>query len=152
MTYAEQIVDLLLAESTLVTLLTGGIYIFEDSGRKGINRTQLKEAFSSVTGLAKPMSVVYEMQETPTGEAIDAPSGFMSTVTPVAIWIYDDGDAGYGTIDAAYNIMYSTLNFARLTGAFQILWGSTPKNRRESLLSNACYYDFNIRVHGYRTS
>lgn len=150
-TYAQAIVDKLTADATLMALLTGKVWNYPISGRKGMNRTQMPDAFDSVTGLIKPCCVVLELNESPTGEAIDATSGYMSTIVPIWTWIYDDGDHGYATIDAAYNRIYSLLNMQPLAGAFQVLWKGAIKDKREPDLSDASYYRADWRVHGFRT-
>lgn len=152
MSYSASIVALLNADATLVALLTGGIYGFEYAGRKGLNRIEVVQAYIKKTGLLKPLCIIYESAAIPTGEAINPATGYMSTVTPIRGWVYDDGDAGYGTVATAEARMYRDLNFCRLSGAFQILWGTTLKDRREPLLDDACYYEFDAKVHGWRTN
>ena len=92
------------------------------------------------------------MQATPTHEAVDPESGYMSTVTPIMGWLYDEGDEGYTNINAAENRIYQLLAFKQIAGAFQMLWGNTLWNKRESLLNDAAYNQFNLKVYAYRTS
>lgn len=150
MTYADQIIDALLADDDLTDVLTGGIYLFEDPGPKGINRIQISNAFSKQTGLIKPMAILSDVQESPTGEALDAPTNFSSTETPVYIWVYDAGQRGYNTIAAACDLIYGILNNMRLTDGFQVLWKTTLKNRQEPLLNDARYYALHYVAYGFK--
>lgn len=152
MTYASAIVTRLNADATLMSYLTGGVHDFSDVGRKGINRLQVPGAYSETSGLLKPVAVVIEADETPDGQAVNASDGFMSTVTPIYIFIYDSGDAGYATIKTVYDRIYSLLHTKQLPGAFQILWTGTQRDKREPLLKDAGFYRADFRVHGYRSA
>jgi hypothetical protein len=152
MSYGAAIVTLLNADSTLTALLTGGIYEFEYSGRKGLNRIEVVQAYVQKTGLLKPLCIIYEAAAIDTGEVHSPSTGRVSTITPITGWIYDQGDSGYGTIASAEQRIYHDLAFTRLTGALQILWGQTIKDKREPLLEDAGYFQFECRVHGWRTS
>lgn len=151
MTYIEQILDTLRADTTLMAILTGGAHLFEDPGPKGINRVQIKAAFNQQTGLIKPIAIISGIQESPTGEAIDATTNFMSTETPVYIWVYDAGQRGYEDIASACDRIYTLLNNMRLTGGFQVLWKTTLKNRQEPLLNDARYYAIQYNAYGFKT-
>jgi len=148
-TYIEQAQAALLANPQLVALLTGGIHLFPDSGRKGLTRLQLVQAFSTTTGLIQPVCIMYQTKTSFTGEAVSMERKFQSTKTPISMWIYDDGDAGYDAIDAANDLIYSTLYGFRLTNGYQILWGDTIKYKREPLLEDACYYQFVCYAYGH---
>lgn len=157
MTYGQTLVDMLkgsteLPETSaeLLNILTGGIYVFQDSGRKGMNRIQTMEAYIKETGILKPTCVIYEAEARFDGVAADAATGFRTTTTPILGWIYDDGDAGYDTIAAAEALMYLLLNGKSIQDGFQFLWGHTLQNKREPYLEDACYFQFDGTVYGYR--
>ena len=151
MDYTQAIVDILTANAPLMALLTGGVYVYNVVGRKGINPDSLPKAYDqSVQGQSqlKPMCIVWAAEEAMDGQAV----GFVrSTVTPIYGRLYDNGNAGYATIAAAEAIMYSLLNQTRITGALQFLWGKTTKNLRDKLLSDACLYSFNGKVYAIRS-
>lgn len=152
MTYASAIVTKLTADTALMAMLTGGVHDFSDVGRKGLNRLQVPGAYNEQTGLLKAVAVVIESDETPTYEAVNAADGYMSTVTPIFIFIYDHGDNGYGTVKAAYDRIYTLLHARQITGAFQVLWVGAQRDKREPLLKDACFYRADYRVHGYRSA
>lgn len=152
MGYGQAIVDILTADADLLNILTGGIYVFQDSGRKGMNRIQLMEAYIKENGLLKPTCIIYEVEDRFDGQAADANTGFRSTQTPILGWVYDDGDAGYDVIESAELIMYRLLQGTSIPDGFQFLWGHTLRNKREQLLEDACYFQFDGTVYGYRTS
>lgn len=150
-TYGEEIVTLLSADATLVNILTGGIYNYPETGRKGLTRLLTPVAYSDVTGLLKPVCVVLELDEMATYEIVGRN---MSGVTPVILWIYDKAttDVGYSVVDAAYQRIFSLLHLAQITGACQVLWKQTVKNKREADLKEAGYYRAMFNVYGYRTA
>lgn len=152
MSYAQSIVDTLNANADLLNILTGGVYLFEDSGRKGMNRIQFMQAYFEETGILKPTCVIYEVETRFDGIAADANTGFRTTITPILGWIYNDGDAGYDVIASAEALIYPLLNGQSIPNGFQFLWGHTLKNKREKLLEDACYWQFDGTVYGYRYS
>lgn len=152
MTYTDSIVTILTADATFNSLATGGAYAFQKSGRKGLNRVQVMKAFQDKVGggLIKPTVIIYEVETHWDGQAVGPMLGYRSTVTTVIGWIYAEGDQGFDTIDAIEQRMYQLLEGTPIPGAFQVLWGNTPKNRRENLLDDAGFYQFSMRVHGFR--
>lgn len=148
--YGTYLVNTLKADSTLTTILTGGIYIFEDSGRTGLNRIQNLEAFNKKTGLLKPVGVVYEQNQAPTDMANDTRIGFMSTVTPFLVYLYDNGNNGYVSIEAAQQRIYKLLHGQRIPNGFQSLCKNLLTDKREPLLQDASFYCFWLYVYGFR--
>lgn len=151
-TYADYLLSLLTADSLLASILTGGMYLFEEAGRDGISRIEVPQAFIEKNGILKPMALIYQAQAVPTGEAVDSSSGYQSTVTPIYSWIYDDGDAGYGNIESAAARMKILTNFQRIPNGFQFIWGAIVQNKRERLLNNAAFWQPTIKAYGYSTS
>lgn len=154
MSYTDTIISVLKADTTFTELCTGGVYAFEHSGRKGLNRVQVLAAFKKTReangGTLKPTVIVYEVAEMFDGQAVGPMLGYMSTVTPITGWIYAEGETGYDVITQIEQRMYQLLAFQKFPGMSQILWSSTPKNRREELLDDAALNMFQIRVHSVR--
>jgi len=157
MTYSKQIVDYLNADVPLQGLLPGGVIQISQSGRKGLNRVLVQAGFDKQIGLLKPIAVVLETKEQPTGEAIDSVSGYESTVTPELIWIYAQGDATLdgldpyeSVIEPAYNRIYDLLQAHRLTGGFQTLYSATLRGKREPDLNDAAYWLATFNAYGFR--
>ena len=158
MSYADEVVALLNADATLTSLLPGGVHNFPEAGRKGLNRVQIPGAFDPKVGLLNPCALVLELAETPTGEAVHMPNGYMSTIVPEVIFVYAqgdndaDGNSPYTIIENAYNRIYSLLHGAQINGAFQVLWKSTVRDKREPDLHDAAYYRSIFNVHGFRSA
>lgn len=150
--YAETIAARLNLSEPLVAIAEGGIWHWPSLGRKGLTRIMTEKAFSDQTGLLKPVIIVLQGEEKPTYEAIHAPTGYMSTETPVFIYVYDNGDTGYANIRAAYDIIYSLLHAQPISGAFQALWKATLTEKREPDLKGACFYRAEFCVYGFRSA
>lgn len=151
-TYADSITTLLSGDATLTAILTGGVHNYSGLGRKGLERIQTSQAFSPTTGIIKPVCIVLMLEERPDGQAFDPGSGYMSTVTPVYTYLYDNGDAGYGAIAQAQARIYTLLNAQQIPNAFQVLWAGGLRDKREPLLQDAAFYRDDWRVHGFRIS
>jgi hypothetical protein len=134
----------------LETLLPGGIYNYPDTGRKGLTRLLSPQAFSESQGVLRPTAVVLQHKEIVDGQIVDPVSGYNSTVTPIMIWVYDNGftTEGYTNIEAACNRIYRLLAFTQLTGMYQILWdGYKGKGKREPLLKDAAFWSVGYNVY-----
>lgn len=156
--YDVEIVALLSADALLASLLPGGVYLFPSSGRKGLNRIQIPGAFDPQVGLLKPIAMVYEAREEPTGEAVHMPMGYLSTVTPESVLIYAQGDPDadgvnpYTIIRNAHDRIKALLHGQQIDGAFQILYKDVIRNKREPNLKDAAYWMAMYDVHGWTDS
>lgn len=154
MNYADAVVAMLKANSTLVGLLTGGIYNYPEGGRKGINRTSLPAAYENAIGatqgLLKPLAIVYVGDEVPDNQIVSPNTGVKSVYLPTLVWIYDDGSKGYGVISAAHDIVYTLLADQRIEGGFQALYRNTLPFKREQDMQDACYYRARFDIFGLR--
>ena len=56
---AAACVTILNNSSALLDVLTGGVFEFQDQGRKGLNRIAVLQAFIQASGLLKPVCVLY---------------------------------------------------------------------------------------------
>lgn len=157
--YAQQIVAYLKTDTTaspvkpgtpLEEILTGGVYNYPDTGRKGLTRLLAPVAFSEQDGMLKPAAVILQLKEVSDGAIIDPVSGYNSTVTPVNIWLYDKGttNVGYENIRAANERIYLLLAYSQLTNMFQILYDTTVKDKREPDLKEAAFYVAKYKVYG----
>jgi hypothetical protein len=150
MSYADVIVTALKADSTLIGTLTGGVWNYPDTGRKGLTRLLSPGAFNEATGLVKPAAVVLQLKEVADNQIIDPVSGYNSTVTPIMIWVYDNGftDTGYSNIEIASKRIYQLLAYQQLTGMFQILFdGYVAQDKREPLLKDAAFWTSKYNVY-----
>jgi len=150
-TYAESMVTLCKANNPLMAVLTGGIYNYEDTGRKGMNRVVLPFAYNEQTGLVAPVAIFLELDETADNQAVDA-AGYQTTQTPVLCWVYDSGNNGFGTVRTASQSIIKLLNFQQIPGAFQVIYQSVLQNKREPALNDASYYRLKFNVQGFRNT
>jgi hypothetical protein len=148
--YAQQIVTYLKTDVTLAAIVTGGVYNYPDTGRKGLTKLLAPVAFSEVDGMIKPAAVVLQLKSVNDNQIVNPTDGYNSTVTPINIWIYDRGttDTGYENIKAAAARIYQLLAFTQLTNMFQILYDGTIKDKREPDLKEAAFYVVRFKVYG----
>lgn len=151
MSYAQAVVDFLNTDATLTGYLTGGIWNFSDAGRNGLNRLQLPGAYDPISGFIKPVAIVAEMDQFMDEEEVSPNTGRFSVQSGIYIRILDHGDNGYGTIDSASARIKAILNCKPqiIANAWQLIWKKTLKDRRESLLKDAAYYQEQYEVHGW---
>lgn len=149
--YAQEIVAVLKADATLIAILTGSVWDYPDTGRKGLTRLMSSKAFDEAKGIIKPCAVVLQLKEIPDGQIVNPTDGYNSTVTPIMIWIYDNGftDAGYSHIEAAAGRIYQLLAYQQIGTMFQILFGGhVAKDKREPLLKDAAFWTDKYNVYG----
>ena len=152
MTYGAQIVTALSNDVTFSGFMVGGTKEFQYSGKLGLNRLQDATAFDQKTGQLLPTCLVYEQKAVPTREAIDMPTGYMSTVTPIILFLYNNPNKGYDLIESAETAAYKVLHGFRLAGGFQVLWQTTVKNKREAFLEDSGYFMFQVNAYGFRVN
>lgn len=122
----------------VATLLTGGIYTYEQTGRLGINRNGTPSAFSTTTGLLKPCAVIKPRAKVPDGEIVSLGSQLASYRQVVEVWLYNDGDVGYTVIDQAVARVYKLLH-AKRAGNRPVRWQNTiERPPRDDTLNYAC--------------
>lgn len=151
MSYMDEVVTFLQADTTLTTLLSGGIWKYSDAGRKGTNRLQLPGAYDEQNGLIKPVAVVAENDFEMDEQVIGISAGRFSGVAPIYIRIMDHGDRGYGTIQQASDRVRAILNCKPqiIASAWQLIWKKTIKDRREPNMRDAAYYQELYHVFGW---
>ena len=151
MGYAQPVVDFLKLDATLVSYLTGGIYIFSDAGRNGLNRLQIPGAYDSTTGFVKPVAIVAEMDLSLDQESVSPNTGRFSVTSDVFIRIMDHGDNGYDTIALAASRIKTLLHCKPqiIANAWQLILTKTMEDRRETVLKDSCYFQQQFQVHGW---
>jgi len=103
----------------VVTLLTGGVYSFVETGRLGISRTSTPGAFDA-DGLLKPCAVVKARGAAPDGGADDDGAQVASYRQVVEVWLYADGDAAQTTIEAAQKRAFTVLH-GKMIGSDKVI-------------------------------
>lgn len=152
MSFGTEIVTLLNTDAALLTLLPGGVHFFSEGGRKGLNRVAIQEFFDTQIGLQKPGIIVIETDEQADDQIVGKDTSF---VNPIAVFIYNQGDPDkngndpYAVIEQAKALVYADLHLAQITGACQILYRKTIKDKHEPILKDAAFYQMVFNVHGY---
>ena len=144
MAVGEAIRDVLADDAGLAALLTGGIYTYEQTGRNGISRAAMPDAYES-GGFLRPCAVV-KAGDTRAAAAIrDAASGARQVVE---VYLYDDGDNGYGTIASARDLVLALLDRQWIAGAGFVQRRGGADDLRDPKLNNAALarVDFEVVV------
>ncbi len=104
MANSSVIVTLLTADTTLMAILTGGIYDVETSGRLGIHfkNPDTSSAFDATTGQLKPCAMVRSRDQIPSKDIKDAKEQVTSYDQIMQIWIYQEA-GGVAEIENAKN-------------------------------------------------
>src|SRR5688572_20943251 len=105
-TFTGAIETILEANSTLVTMATGGIHQLEDLGKLGLNRSLHPGSFTN--GMVKPTIVVRQRSNTPTYDVVDEGNQIISARAVVEIWYYEQ--LGYNIINAMRDLVYPLLH------------------------------------------
>lgn len=95
----------MLADATLVAILTGGVHKASEIGGEGISRETTPTAFDA-TGYLEPAALVKQRGAIPTGDVYDPMSQHTSVRQIIEIWLYADPSVGYTAIDAALSRLY----------------------------------------------
>ena len=154
----EEIVrDLLAADSTLVSLLTGGFYAYSDTTRSGFSRIVTPQAYNQNVGTQqagnlKPLVVVKERAMTPRQGITDESTGYITTQQVIELWFYEDGDSGYSIIEQARDRAFSLLNNVPASQGFQYMWSQDVNNLRDTELNEASLIRSDYRFIGYKSA
>lgn len=127
MTIEAQVADLLRADTTLMALLTGGVYTDEEVGVEGLRRgddSPTEDAFDA-QGILKPSAIVREGNESGYANIRDQAEQIVAVNVPVDIFLYQSRDKD--TILAAKKRIYRLLEGKRLQATYPLMWaGDTP--------------------------
>jgi hypothetical protein len=127
MTKEQDLANLLLADSTLMALLTGGVYTDEELGIQGMRRgddSPTENAFDA-DGVLKPCAVVRQGAETAYGGIRSVKDQITGMTQPIEVYFYED--RGRDVIIAAKQRAYELLENRRLPASYPLIWvGDTP--------------------------
>lgn len=116
------------ADSTLMAILTGGVYTAGALGVLGINRTDTPAAFDS-NGYLRPCALVRERPLVPDLQVNDFLEQVASATQVVEIYIYQD--TGYTSIDTALDRLFTLFFGHQFNGTFPLEWTGTLKRERD---------------------
>lgn len=137
MTEVEAIHARLNSDSTLTTLLTGGVKLYRDLPTAGISRQSMANAYGA-DGRLKPIAVVRGRAVVPTNTLRDADGQYTSTRQIVEIWFYDDPAAGYDTLYSAAERAYFLLQDRPVTDTFNVSLVNEINDEREPAMQQSC--------------
>ena len=148
MSYEGLVRNKLVADATLMALLTGGLYAYEGLSGEGITRKTLAGAYS--TGFLAPCGVVKGRALIPFGGVRDQESQYTSVRQVIEIWLYADAGAGLTTLTSAANRIYKVLEGQTVTNSHPLRWLSQESFvERELQQARAILIEF--EVIGYRS-
>ena len=128
----------------LAGLLVGGVYSFAQTGRNGISRASLPEAFDSESGFLQPCAVV-KAGAVEAAEAIrDSAAG---SAQRVEVYLYDDGDSDTTAINAARDRVVALLDRQWIDGAGWLRRIGGVDDQRDPKLNGAAVVrvDFEVK-------
>lgn len=145
MSHIDDIKAVLVADSGIggvATVLTGGIYTYAETGRLGIDRNRTPDAFSG--GYLQPCGVVKARPQVASGQVVGSKPSYRQVVE---IWLYNDGDAGYSTLEAVAGRVFTLLHDTVLANGGVVLWVHTLAQEREAALDHAAMLRVDFAVY-----
>jgi len=142
MAISESIRDVLAADATLTALLVGGIYSYAQTRRNGISRVTTPDAYEA-GGFLRACAIIKASDAKSAASIRDSAAGLRQTVT---VYLYDDGDNGYGAILAARDRAVALLDRVWIDGVGYLRRIGGADDERDPKLNNAALarVDFEI--------
>lgn len=132
MSLSTDIKAVLEGNSQLLTILTGGIYDYDETGRTGISKTNTPAAFTGP--ILNPCAMVKVRSTVPQGDIADSPAQKLSVVRVVEIYLYQEN--GYVNIENAQNAIFTLLHEKRFSWGY-MRWANTLEGRSAEELNGA---------------
>ena len=140
MTIAASVEAILTADASLVTLLTGGIYTYQETKRLGLNKTTVPAAYDA-NGFIKPCALVKQRSRVPTSAIKDAGTQTTSEAAVIEAFLYSDGNDT--PPETAANRVYVLLHDQIIAGGYMQLINQIDDWRDETLdFANLIRLDF----------
>lgn len=117
---------ILAADATLLATATGGVHTFNSTGRLGINRTNVPNAFDG-NGIIKPCVLVRLRSSNPDPAIQDDDGQYVAARSMVECWLYQD--SGYTAIETMHDRIYALLHAKRFGGLFRCEWAGTIRSQ-----------------------
>ena len=132
----------LAADAELAGLLAGGIYAYEAIGRNGLSRVTTPGAYDE-HGFLKTCAVVKVGEARAASGVRDAQSGLRQRVE---VYLYDDGDSGYGAICEGRDAVVGALDRRWVDGAGYVRCVGGVEDLRDAKLNNAALVRVDFEV------
>jgi hypothetical protein len=138
------IAGVLAEDDVLAALLVGGIYSYEQTGRNGISRRATPGAYDE-SGFLRACAVIKAGEMRNAGAIRDDRAGLAQRVE---VYLYDDGDSGYGTLLTARDVLVGLIDRAWLEDAGYVRVVGGAEDLRDPKLNNAAVVrvDFEVRT------
>lgn len=153
MSYAQAVYDRLEADATLLTLLSGRIYLYHDLPSKGISRATMPNVYSGYQGSGPllPLCVVKGRGLIPQPALRDYTTQYTSAAQVIELYFYNDQAAGWDTLKTAADRAYALLHERPLPDSFQCVLVNAVEDMRDPEMENACLlrrdYQITGRIH-----
>jgi len=125
--------EVLVEDEVLAALLVGGVYAYEQTGRSGISRVNTPDAYD-MAGFLQPCAVIRVGEAQGTRTISDMLPGMAQRVE---VYLYDDGDNGYGAILTARDLIIGLLDRQWIGDAGHVRWTGGADDLRDPKLNNA---------------
>ena len=132
MSVESTIYTVLHSDATLLALATGGVWSFDQTGEKGLNRTLTPSAFDSA-GVIKPCVLVSARAANP-GYNIQDDSGQYMDIRQV-VECHVMADHGYATHESIADRMWTLLQAKVFSGAGRVDFAGSVRRGRDIDLS-----------------
>lgn len=149
MSSLDAVKTILAADSTLLTIATGGVFVPDDLGRMGLNPSnpQAANAFDS-DGHIKPCIVLKIGSATPMDGLSDDGLQRVAQRERMECWFYEDN--GYANIDAMRTRVFVDLQGIRLSNGGKCRWAFDTQPSHDIDL-DACMQRADYAVTGMRS-
>lgn len=140
MSFADDIRTLLVADaggSGVNTVLTGGIYTWEQTGRNGLSRQTTPNAYVSNSPILRPCAVIKDRAQVPDGGIQNDKTPAVSYRQVIEIWLYDAGSSTTSTLDTVANRIFALLHGQRVNSRLCRWLGNPMIDERVMALENA---------------
>ena len=148
MAITEAIREVLAEDDVLAALLVGGIYHYEQTGRSGISRLTTPNAYDAA-GFLQPCAVLKAGETREARPIRDTQPGIRQLVE---VYLYDDGDSGYGALLTARDLIVALLDRRWIDGAglgasgAHMRWVGGADDLRDPKLNNAALVRLDFAV------
>lgn len=147
--WSGEIYDILSVDVTLISLITGGFYLYRDMP-ESFNRNTMPDAYDDTTKFLLPTMVIKGRDPIPTGEVRSNFSSVKFTVVnqTIEIWMYRSAVGNWDALNQAAARVYQLLEQEKVEQTWNIeLLGQTNIGR-EPLLRDAPFILQEYRIKG----
>ncbi len=146
MSISESIKTILEADSNLTTILTGGIFTFDETGYMGVTVTTTPSAFTGP--VLKPCAVVKARNKVAGFSIIDEKEQVTDFEQVIEIWLMQANSTE--TIEQAEGLVYTLLHNKRIINNMPIRWMRTSEGDEMPDMAGAMFILTEFRLYGLK--